>query len=117
MCQKAISRIDNGSNVFDRTESLASDLETEHLIDEYAPSSEIWALVLWLDNTRRSLPIRQPCLKSFAEASIDVLTSIKCLDEGVDVPQERAGYILARNTGGQRQFILQRQARAANAQR
>jgi superfamily II DNA or RNA helicase len=46
-------------------------------------------------------------LDRFDDGSIDVLTSIGCLDEGVDVPATRTAYILA-STSNPRQFVQRR---------
>lgn len=46
-------------------------------------------------------------LKQFADGSIDVLTSMKCLDEGVDVPRSELA-IFCSSTGNPRQFIQRR---------
>ena len=46
-------------------------------------------------------------LKGFANGSIDVLTSMKCLDEGVDVPRSELAIFCA-STGNPRQFIQRR---------
>ena len=46
-------------------------------------------------------------LKGFADGSIDVLTSMKCLDEGVDVPRSELAIFCA-STGNPRQFIQRR---------
>jgi superfamily II DNA or RNA helicase len=52
--------------------------------------------------------LRQELLKRFAAAdTLNVLTSMRCLDEGVDVPQAKIGYILASSTNP-RQFIQRR---------
>ena len=50
---------------------------------------------------------RDVLLKGFAEGSIDVLTSMKCLDEGVDVPRSELAIFCA-STGNPRQFIQRR---------
>ena len=46
-------------------------------------------------------------LKDFADGKIDVLTSMKCLDEGVDVPRSELAIFCA-STGNPRQFIQRR---------
>jgi superfamily II DNA or RNA helicase len=46
-------------------------------------------------------------LKDFAEGNLDVLTSMKCLDEGVDVPRSELAIFCA-STGNPRQFIQRR---------
>lgn len=50
---------------------------------------------------------RQAILKSFNEGYIDVLVAIQCLDEGVDIPNCHAEYILASSTNP-REFIQRR---------
>lgn len=52
--------------------------------------------------------VRQELLQRFAAAeNLSVLTSMRCLDEGVDVPEARIGYILA-SSSNPRQFIQRR---------
>ena len=46
-------------------------------------------------------------LSDFANGNIDVLTSMKCLDEGVDVPRSELAIFCA-STGNPRQFIQRR---------
>jgi superfamily II DNA or RNA helicase len=46
-------------------------------------------------------------LEQFAKGEIDVLTSMKCLDEGVDVPRAELAIFCA-STGNPRQFIQRR---------
>lgn len=50
---------------------------------------------------------RQAILKSFNDGKIDVLVAIQCLDEGVDIPNCHAEYILASSTNP-REFIQRR---------
>lgn len=50
---------------------------------------------------------RQKVLKAFAKGDIQVLVAIKCLDEGVDVPETRTAYLLA-STSNPREFIQRR---------
>lgn len=50
---------------------------------------------------------RQEILKAFANAEIQVLVAIKCLDEGVDVPSTRCAYFLA-STSNPREFVQRR---------
>jgi len=46
-------------------------------------------------------------LKHFASGSYQALVAIRCLDEGIDVPQAKIGIILA-STGNPRQYIQRR---------
>ncbi len=50
---------------------------------------------------------REEILKNFEEGNIHVLTSMKCLDEGVDVPRSELAIFCA-STGNPRQFIQRR---------
>jgi len=50
---------------------------------------------------------RDNIIKKFDEGKIDVLTSMKCLDEGVDVPKAKLAIFCA-STGNSRQFIQRR---------
>ena len=50
---------------------------------------------------------REYYLKSFAEGTYDILVAMKCLDEGVDVPQAKIAIILS-SSGNPRQFIQRR---------
>jgi superfamily II DNA or RNA helicase len=50
---------------------------------------------------------RDNILEQFADGEIDVLTSMKCLDEGVDVPRAELAIFCA-STGNPRQFIQRR---------
>jgi len=50
---------------------------------------------------------RDEVIKNFGEGKIDVLTSMKCLDEGVDVPRAELAIFCA-STGNPRQFIQRR---------
>lgn len=50
---------------------------------------------------------RDDILEQFAKGEIDVLTSMKCLDEGVDVPRAELAIFCA-STGNPRQFVQRR---------
>jgi superfamily II DNA or RNA helicase len=50
---------------------------------------------------------REQILEQFGKGEIHVLTSMKCLDEGVDVPQSKLAIFCA-STGNPRQFIQRR---------
>lgn len=50
---------------------------------------------------------REELLRAFDQGEIDVLTAIRCLDEGVDVPATRTAYILA-SSSNPRQYIQRR---------
>ena len=50
---------------------------------------------------------REEILRKFSEGDIKVLTSMKCLDEGVDIPQTEMAFFCA-STGNPKQFIQRR---------
>lgn len=50
---------------------------------------------------------RERLLSAFEAGNIPVLTSIRCLDEGVDVPATRTAYLLA-STSNPRQYVQRR---------
>ena len=86
-------------------DSYAIDSEDIHIIDEYANMFKQYGYsyhkyISGLDDA-------PSVLKSFAEGDIKVLLSMKCLDEGVDIP--RAEYaIFCSSTGNPRQFVQRR---------
>ena len=50
---------------------------------------------------------RNEVIRNFEEGRVNVLTSMKCLDEGVDVPRSELAIFCA-STGNPRQFIQRR---------
>ena len=56
---------------------------------------------------RESTGERVQILEDFAQGNLQALVAIRCLDEGVDVPDTRVAYILA-STGNPREFIQRR---------
>jgi superfamily II DNA or RNA helicase len=57
--------------------------------------------------SRESLTDRQIALEGFRRGSIQVLTAIRCLDEGIDIPTCETAFILA-SSRNPRQFIQRR---------
>lgn len=51
--------------------------------------------------------LRRELLRSFASGDLQVLVAIRCLDEGVDIPETRVAYLLASSTNP-RQFVQRR---------
>ena len=56
---------------------------------------------------RESQAEREGLLGAFESGEIEVLTAIRCLDEGVDVPATRTAYLLA-STSNPRQYVQRR---------
>lgn len=96
-----------GNDDFDRSEDISDDSDTEHLINQYTQ------VVTEVDDhvTVRKFVSgqkdREEILADFAEGKLQVLTSMKCLDEGVDVPRSELA-IFCSSTGNPRQFIQRR---------
>lgn len=88
-------------------DTFNQDEDSEHLIDLYTKS------ILKLDDkiTVRKFVSgqkdRDEILEEFASGKLQVLTSMKCLDEGVDVPRSELA-IFCSSTGNPRQFIQRR---------
>jgi len=98
---------DNQADVFDTTDILPTDEDTVHLIDEYTRivrDADSHIVVRQFTSDSKD---RETMLKDFSNGSIDVLTSMKCLDEGVDVPRAELAIFCA-STGNPRQFIQRR---------
>lgn len=79
--------------------------EDIHIIDEYAEMfrKQGYTYHQYLSG----LKDREQVLKNFENGDIQVLLSMKCLDEGVDIP--RAEYaIFCSSTGNPRQFVQRR---------
>lgn len=95
------------ADIFDQSDTVESDPETEHLIDDFTRIvRDIDSHIIVHQFTSESND-RDAMLKGFADGSIDVLTSMKCLDEGVDVPRSELAIFCA-STGNPRQFIQRR---------
>lgn len=96
-----------GGDDFDVSEDVGDDKDMEHLIDQYTQ------VVTEIDDhvTVRKFVSgqkdRDEILYDFAEGKLHVLTSMKCLDEGVDVPRSELAIFCA-STGNPRQFIQRR---------
>lgn len=95
------------AEISDLDDSGCSDHDTEHLIDDFT------RIVRDIDShitVRKFTSVssdRDAMLKDFASGAIDVLVSMKCLDEGVDVPRSELAIFCA-STGNPRQFIQRR---------
>ncbi len=96
-----------GNDDFDKAEEIGDDNNAEHLINQFTQ------VVTEVDDhvTVRKFVSgqkdRDEILNDFAEGKLQVLTSMKCLDEGVDVPRSELAIFCA-STGNPRQFIQRR---------
>lgn len=95
------------ADIFDQSDTMISDPESEHLIDDFTRIvRDMDSHIIVRQFTSESTD-RDAMLKGFANGSINVLTSMKCLDEGVDVPRSELAIFCA-STGNPRQFIQRR---------
>lgn len=93
---------------------------SNHLSDQYIENEDDLKLIntftkevrdvdpfLMVKKFTADIKNRDEVLKQYAKGEIDVLTSMKCLDEGVDVPRSELA-IFCSSTGNPRQFIQRR---------
>ena len=87
--------------------SQTDDIETLHLIDKYTSIVRDIDPTITVAQYTSESKNREELLSAFATGHLDVLTSMKCLDEGVDVPRSELAIFCA-STGNPRQFIQRR---------
>ena len=96
-----------GTDDFDKSEDIKDDEDADHLINIYTQAvAEIDERVTVRKFTSGQRD-REEILDDFATGKLHVLTSMKCLDEGVDVPRCELA-IFCSSTGNPRQFIQRR---------
>ena len=102
------SRPDNEeADLFDSSETVPDDDSSESLIDVYTDIVQSISPTTTVKKFLSSTTRRNELLGAFASGEIEVLTSMKCLDEGVDVPRSELAIFCA-STGNPRQFIQRR---------
>lgn len=95
------------SDVFDSTDQVADDIVSDHLIDDYTEAVMKLDKFITVKKFVSGQKDRDKVLSDFASGKLQVLTSMKCLDEGVDVPRSELAIFCA-STGNPRQFIQRR---------
>ena len=95
------------SDVFDKTEQISDDSDADRLIDEYTEAITKLDKFVTVKKFVSGQKDRDKILDDFASGKLQVLTSMKCLDEGVDVPRSELAIFCA-STGNPRQFIQRR---------
>ena len=90
---------------YSERDSYDIDREDIHIIDEYAQmfKNQRYSYHKYISGLDDAPGI----LKSFAEGDIQILLSMKCLDEGVDIPRAEHA-IFCSSTGNPRQFVQRR---------
>jgi superfamily II DNA or RNA helicase len=92
---------------FDETDYIVESDEDNRLINEYTKAVSHTNDTIMVKQFTANSANRDGILKDFEEGKIHVLTSMKCLDEGVDVPRSELAIFCA-STGNPRQFIQRR---------
>jgi superfamily II DNA or RNA helicase len=92
---------------YDETDFSVETEDETRLIDEYTGAVSQTDDSIMVKQFTSNSNNREDILKSFEESKIHVLTSMKCLDEGVDVPRSELAIFCA-STGNPRQFIQRR---------
>jgi len=92
---------------FDETDYSVETDEENKLINEYTKAVSHTDDSVMVKQFTANSTNREEILKNFEESKIHVLTSMKCLDEGVDVPRSELAIFCA-STGNPRQFIQRR---------
>lgn len=98
---------DDNADIFDSVETLPVDIEADHLIDDYTQIVKEVSETTTVKKFVSGIKERNEILSDFASGKLEVLTSMKCLDEGVDVPRSELAIFCA-STGNPRQFIQRR---------
>lgn len=100
-------RTDELDDLFEDSDYLEDDIEADNLIDLYSRVVKSIDPMITVRKFTSSTIERSQILLDFANGDIDVLMSMKCLDEGVDVPRSELA-IFCSSTGNPRQFIQRR---------
>lgn len=95
------------ADLFDKTEQVADDAVSDRLIDIYTEAVMRVDKYITVRKFVSGQKDRDEILADFAKGKLQVLTSMKCLDEGVDVPRSELAIFCA-STGNPRQFIQRR---------
>lgn len=92
---------------FTESESIADDNDADRIINTYTEIVRNISPTTTVKKFTSGIKERNSVLEDFASGKLEVLTSMKCLDEGVDVPRSELAIFCA-STGNPRQFIQRR---------
>ena len=95
-----------GIEAFDE-EEINEDVITQSIIDTYTTVVKDVDKRITIKKFTSNSTERDEILNQFAKGDISVLTSMKCLDEGVDIPRAEMAVFCA-STGNPRQFVQRR---------
>jgi superfamily II DNA or RNA helicase len=96
-----------GGDDFDSSEGIDDDNDANHLINIFTKAVTEVDDHVTVRKFTSGQKDRDEILADFASGRLHVLTSMKCLDEGVDVPRSELAIFCA-STGNPRQFIQRR---------
>ena len=89
------------------TDNPIDDADVDKLIDKYTQIIQEISPTTTVRKFVSGIQDRDEVLRKFSTGETEVLTSMKCLDEGVDVPRSELAIFCA-STGNSRQFIQRR---------
>ena len=92
---------------FIEAETVLDDNEADRIIDTYTEIVRNISPTTTVKKFTSGIKERNSVLEDFGSGRLEVLTSMKCLDEGVDVPRSELAIFCA-STGNPRQFIQRR---------
>lgn len=92
---------------FTTSEIISEDNDADRIINTYTEIVRDISPTTTVKKFTSGIKGRNAILEDFASGKLEVLTSMKCLDEGVDVPRSELAIFCA-STGNPRQFIQRR---------
>lgn len=95
------------TDYFSENDEIENDNVAVHLIDAFTEAVKDIDKRTTIKQFISGTNDKENVLEQFANGEIDVLTSMKCLDEGVDVPRSELAIFCA-STGNPRQFVQRR---------
>lgn len=95
------------TDFFSQKDETENDNDAVHLINVFTKAVKDLDTRITVRKFISATNQKDNILEQFARGEIDVLTSMKCLDEGVDVPRAELAVFCA-STGNPRQFIQRR---------
>lgn len=95
------------ADCFDEKDYMSDDVDTGNIIAAYTAAIRDADPDVTVRMFTSESSERDTMLQDFASGNLQVLTSMKCLDEGVDVPRSELAIFCA-STGNPRQFIQRR---------
>ena len=101
------NRQDDNSDIYDDIDIVQDDDFSNHIIDKFTRIVQEVSPTTTVKKFTSDSTNRDEILTAFANGDLEVLTSMKCLDEGVDIPRSELAIFCA-STGKPRQFIQRR---------